>query len=75
MEEVRKLPFVFTYEDHNPDTGIGAIIATWLVDHGFKGRMARFGVTEYGPSGNGGDTQEEHLDIDSMIEAIWNIMR
>ncbi len=76
MEEVRKLPFVFTYEDHNPDTGIGAIIATWLVDHGFKGRMARFGVTEYGPSGDTEEIlKEEHLDIDSMIEAIWNIMR
>jgi transketolase len=76
MDQVGKPPFVFTYEDHNPATGIGPTIATWLVDHGFRGRMGRFGVNEYGPSGDTDEIlKEEKLDVDSMVEAIWDIMK
>jgi transketolase len=76
MEQVVKLPFVFTYEDHNPETGIGPTIATWLLDHGFRGKMARFGVNEYGPSGDTDEIlKEERLDIDSMVEAIRSTMK
>jgi len=75
MERVRQLPFVFTYEDHNPETGIGLPIAAWLLDHGFRGRMGRFGVREYGASG---DTDEilkvERLDVESMVGAIREMM-
>lgn len=76
MKETAKLPFIFTYEDHNPETGIGSTVATWLVDHGFKGKMARFGVREYGPSGETDEIlKEEKLDIESMVQAIRSIMK
>src|SRR5208337_4777166 len=72
MEAVLEVPWVITYEDHNPATGIGPTIATWLLDHAYRGRMARFGVKDYGPSG---ETEEilkmEGLDVDSMVEALW----
>lgn len=76
MRDILPLPFVFTYEDHNPATGIGTTIATWLLENGYKGKMARFGVKEYGPSG---ETEEilraERLDADSMCEDLLQIMK
>ena len=76
MQAVLDLPWVFTYEDHNPATGIGPTIATWLLDHAYRGRMARFGVKDYGPSG---ETEEilkmEGLDVDSMVETLWGMMK
>jgi transketolase len=76
MQAVLGVPLVVTYEDHNPATGIGPTIATWLLDHGYRGRMARFGVKDYGPSG---ETEEilkiEGLDVDSMVEALTEMMK
>ena len=76
MGRLLDLPYLFTYEDHNPDTGIGACLALWLLDHGYKGRVARFGVRRYGLSG---ETEEilakERLDVESMTEAIREIMK
>ncbi len=76
MEKVCSLPYIVTYEDHNPDSGIAPSIASWLLDHGFKGRMVRFGVKNYGLSG---DTEEilkcEGLDVDSMAESLMEIMK
>jgi transketolase len=75
MAGLLEVPLIVTYEDHNPETGIGPSIATWLLDHGYRGRMARFGVKDYGLSG---ETEEilkaEKLDVDSMVEAIKKIM-
>jgi transketolase len=76
MGRLLKVPYIFTYEDHNPETGIAPTIAFWLLEHGYKGRLARFGVTRYGLSG---DTEEvlraERLDVDSMVDAIWGVMK
>ena len=61
MERVRKLPFVFTYEDHNPATGIGPAIATWLLDHGFQGEDGAFrrqGVRALGRDGGDSEGRE-----------------
>jgi transketolase len=76
MDTVLRLPHVFTYEDHNPATGIAPTIACWLLDHSFKGKMARFGVKDYGASG---DTEEllrlEGLDVESMVHSVAEIMK
>ena len=50
MERLLNLPVVFTYEDHNVDTGIGPRITAYLLKHGFKGKMESFGVKAYGVS-------------------------
>ncbi len=76
MKSVAGLRYVVTYEDHNPATGIGPTIASWLVEHGFKGTMARFGVKQYGLSGETADIlKEEKLDVDSVAAAIANVMK
>ncbi len=75
MKGVLGVPCIFTYEDHNPETGIGLAIAAWLLDHGFRGRMGRFGVREYGPSGDTDEIlKEEGLDVGSVTEAIWEMI-
>lgn len=76
MKTVAGLRYVFTYEDHNPATGIGPTIASWLVENGFKGTMARFGVKQYGLSGETAEIlKEEKLDPDSVADAISQIMK
>ena len=76
MTGLLKVPCIVTYEDHNPETGIGSGLASWLLDHGFRGRMARFGVKDYGLSGETEEIlKEEKLDVDSMVEALKKIIR
>ncbi|MGD0231516.1 MAG: transketolase [Syntrophorhabdales bacterium] len=76
MKGLLGLPYLFTYEDHNPATGIGPTVAAWLVEQGYGGRMARFGVKDYGLSGDTEDIlKAERLDVDSMVEALWTVMK
>ncbi len=67
---------IFTYEDHNPATGIMPPVTYYLVQQGYKGKLRGFGVKAYGKSG---ETEElvkaEGLDIDSMTEAIKALMK
>ena len=42
---------VLTVEDHHVDTGLGAIVASIMADHGVATRFKRLGVTRYGASG------------------------
>jgi transketolase len=38
--------------------------------------MGRFGVREYGPSGDTDEILKEvHLDVESVTDAIWDMMR
>jgi transketolase C-terminal domain/subunit len=76
MKELLSLKAVFTYEDHNPATGIMPPVAYYLLQHGYRGKVQSFGVKDYGKSG---DTEEllkaEKLDVDSMAEAIKAVMK
>jgi transketolase len=51
LDELARLPFVCTYEDHNIRTGIAPFIAQQLLVRRYKGKIASFGVKDYGPSG------------------------
>jgi transketolase len=42
---------LLTYEDHNVDTGLGAIVANVLADEGTGVRFRRLGIRQYGTSG------------------------
>ena len=75
MGELLKVPYIFTYEDHNLHTGIAPFIAGYLLKHGYRGRMESFGVKDYGTSG---DTDEvfrvEGLDVELMTEVLLKAM-
>ena len=46
---------VLTVEDHNPDTGLGGIVANVLGDHGVGTRLVRTGVGQWPMSGKPAD--------------------
>jgi transketolase len=76
LNELAKFPFVFTYEDHNINTGIAPFIAQQLLKRRFKGKMEPFGVKEYGPSGETDEVMAaEGLDVDSMVKALMGMVK
>ncbi len=67
---------IITYEDHNVYTGIVPVISSYLLRKKYQGRFESFGTTHYGASGDTDDVYRiEGLDIGSMTEAIFKIMK
>jgi len=76
MKGLLNLKGIFTYEDHNPATGIMPVVAYYLVQRGYQGKVQSFGVKEYGKSG---ETEElfkaEGLDVGSMVRALRAVLK
>ncbi len=47
--------FILTVEDHNPDTGLGGVVALTLADAGVACRLERAGIDQWPGSGQPGD--------------------
>lgn len=76
LDELAKLPFTCTYEDHNIHTGIAPIIAQQLLKRRFKGKMESFGVKDYGPSGETDEVMAfAGLDVDTMVKALSGMVK
>ncbi len=76
MEKLLQVPVIITYEDHNVETGIAPRIASYLLRHGFRGRMESFGVKQYGVSGEAEEAYEvEGLDVATMVKTLSGIIR
>ena len=62
---------VFTYEDHNVNTGIGNSIADKMMQMGLNCKFIKFGVEDYALSGNSDDVFKHcKLDVDSIVRRI-----
>jgi transketolase len=62
---------IVTAEDHNPDTGLGARVATVIADAGVACRVIRLGVKAYGLSGKPEDLYRlEGLDKEGIITTV-----
>jgi len=67
--------YIFTYEDHNVNTGLGNIIAEKLVEYGIQCKLIRFGVEQYGVSGKNEEVYKtQGLDADSVVKRIKKIL-
>ena len=76
METLLPMPALFTYEDHNVETGIGPRIGRYLLKHGYKGVMESFGVKDYGVSGDADEAYAaEGLDTLNMTGQMMKIIR
>ena len=65
---------LITYEDHHIDTGLGATIALYLAENGVKVKFLRFGIKNYGSSGNPDELfKKENLSPEALIEKIKNL--
>jgi transketolase len=51
LDAARTVGVLLTYEDHNADSGLGAIVARTVADAGIGVKLKRLGVTKYGTSG------------------------
>jgi transketolase len=62
---------IVTYEDHNVRTGIGSVVAGFLMDKGLSPRFRRMGVARLGGSGNPEDLYRmQSLDVDSLVQVL-----
>ena len=62
---------VVTYEDHNVRTGIGSVVAGFLLDKGLHPRFRRIGVTRLGGSGKPEDLyRQQALDTASLVRVL-----
>lgn len=62
---------IFTYEDHNVNTGIGSLVAQKMVELGINCRLVKFGVSDYAGSGRSEDVfKGAKLDFDHIKNTI-----
>ncbi|HPR18766.1 MAG TPA: transketolase, partial [Candidatus Cloacimonadota bacterium] len=68
--------FVFSYEDHNVNTGLGNCLADKMMQMGLGGKFRKFGVEDYAFSGSSKDVFKAcGLDADSIVERIKEVMQ
>ena len=71
LKKIAKNKNIFTYEDHNVNTGMGSIIAAKMNQFQLNAHVHSFGVTHYGFSGNSEEVYAYfHLDPESIAEKI-----
>ncbi|MDP8203612.1 MAG: transketolase [Candidatus Tenebribacter mawsonii] len=71
LKQAAKTGTVFTYEDHNVNTGIGNSIADKMMQMGLRCKFVKFGVEDYALSGNSDDVFKHcKLDVDSIVKRI-----
>lgn len=71
VEGVATAPLVFTAEDHNVLTGLGATVARSLAERGASSRLVRMGVARYSESGAASDLlARAGLDADGIAGTV-----
>ena len=66
---------IFTYEDHNVNTGLGSSIADKMMQLGLYCKFHKFGVEDYSFSGKSSDLFQFYgLDVNSMVDNIKHIL-
>ncbi len=67
---------VFTYEDHNVQTGLGNSIADKMMQLGLSCKFHKFGVEDYAFSGSSEEVFKAcRLDVEAVVERIEAVMR
>jgi transketolase len=71
-----KTGLVITYEDHHIQTGLGSLIANFLMEQGLGIRFRKLGITKYGSSGKPDDLYRmQGLDVESLVQAVMEEIR
>ena len=67
---------IFTYEDHNVQTGLGNSVADKLLQMEIFVKFVKFGVEDYAFSGNANDVFKAcRLDVDSITDRILETIK
>jgi len=71
LSSIAQKKIVFTYEDHNVNTGLGSIVADQMMNRSLFTKLVKFGVENYACSGTAEDVYKYcKLDIDSLTDRI-----
>ena len=75
VAEAAAIGSIITVEDHHVDTGLGASVATTLLDNGLVPKMKRLGVRHYGGSGSPADLyKQQGLDGASIAATVQTLL-
>jgi len=75
LKNAEKTGAIFTLEDHNVKSGLGAIISQLIAKERIDCPIVKFGVSHYACSGSSCDVYESMgLDVKSIKEKIKNIL-
>jgi len=67
---------IVTYEDHNVNTGLGASVLQAIAEHGYKAKVKRLGISEYGVSGTFEDLYKmAGLNEESLVDTVVRLIR
>ena len=76
LKEAAKTGTIFTYEDHNVNTGLGNSVADKMMEMQLYCKLYKFGVEDYAVSGKSDAVFKfNKLDVESIIEKIKNLLR
>lgn len=76
LQEAAQSGLIFSYEDHNVNTGLGTAVANALVENRLQCELHKFGVDHYCCSGKSDDLFKFYgLDVDSMVDSISKIIK
>ncbi len=76
LREAAATGTIFTYEDHNVNTGLGSIVAEKLVEQGLHCKLHRFGVANYCLSGKSSDVYTHAgLDATTVSKKITELLK
>lgn len=68
--------WIFTYEDHNIQTGLGSIVADKIMEFELVTRLRKFGVADYALSGLSDDVYRyAGLDSSTIIKKIEQLLK
>ena len=63
--------YVLTAEDHNPHTGLGGVVATFLADEGIATRLERAGIDQWAMSGKPAEIHAAYgLDGEGLAKRV-----
>lgn len=71
LSKVASTGKIFTYEDHNVNTGLGSLVAEKLVEYELQSKLVKFGVADYALSGNAEEVYKyAGLSVEQVMEKI-----
>ena len=76
IKSAAKTGHIFTYEDHNVNSGLGNTIADKMLENNIFCKLNKFGVEDYAMSGKSSDVYKLcKLDVDSVINRIKSLLK
>jgi transketolase len=75
LKQAAETGVVVTYEDHNVKTGLGSIVANFLVENSLSCRFRKLGIKKYASSGLPDDLfKMEELDVETLINTVIELI-